>query len=102
MLPSTVAMDEPWPEIDRMVSELGEIYAIEFEAAAFPELTDDPAVRKIHIEVLRATDEMQRVARAPREVRLDRARDALAVARETAAAARLAIIHARAARNRDH
>jgi hypothetical protein len=89
-------------EIDRLVCELGEIYAIEIEAAAFPELTNDPVIQKIHIEVLRATDEMQRIARSPRAVSLDRARDALAHAQETAAAARLAIVHARAARNRGH
>ena len=95
-------MEDPWAEIDGMVSELGEFYALEVEASAFPELNGDPAIEKIHIAVLRATEEVRRVASAHRDHRLDHARDALFAARSSADAARLLIVRARASRNRDH
>ena len=97
------AVTENWTEIDAMVCELGELYALEAEAAAFPEVTNDPAIREIRLAVLRATDEMQRVARSPfQSAHLDRAREALAGARAQAGAARIVLLHARARRNRDH
>ena len=95
-------MDDSWAEIDGMVSELGELYALEVEAAAFPELSGDPVIRDIHIAVLRVADEMQRVARAPLKSDLERARQALLAARRSAETARGLIVHAQAARNRDH
>ena len=96
-------VSETWREIDALVYELGELYALEVEATAFPELSEDPAIREVRLAVLRAADEMQRVAGNPHGgVRLERARAVLAGARETAGAARVVLLQARARRNRDH
>jgi hypothetical protein len=92
-----------WTLIDEMVSELGAVYALEVEAAAFPELASDPALQDVHMALLRATDAMSRVAsiRGADGDRLDRAREALDAAISAAVAARRLLAQARAERNRN-
>ena len=84
-----------------MVSELGDVYAVEVEAAAYPELASDPALKDVHLAVLRATEAMAGLAviRGADGERLEYAREALDAARSAAAAARRVLIQARAARN---
>jgi hypothetical protein len=91
-----------WLLIDEMISELGAVYALEVEAAAFPELASEPAMRNVHMAVLRATEAMSRVAevRGTDGDRLDHAREALDAALDAAASARSVIVQARAQRNR--
>lgn len=96
-------MEDRWEQIDAMVCELGELYALEVEASAYPEVSDDPAMQLVHMALLRATDEMSRVAAGVRDRgSLDRARQALDAARSSADSARVLIVHARVSRNRDH
>jgi hypothetical protein len=91
-----------WLLIDEMVSDLGAVYALEVEAAAFPELASDPALNDVHLAVLRATDAMIRVAtiRGADGDRLERAREALDAALSAASSARSLLAQARASRNR--
>lgn len=95
-------MADRWLLIDEMVSELGAVYALEVEAAAFPELASDPALKDVHMAVLRATDAMARVAaiRGADGDRLEQAREALDAALSAASSARCLLAQARAARNR--
>ena len=95
-------MEDKWAEIDLMVAELGEFCALEVEASGFPELNADPTIAKIHMAVLRAAEEVRRVASSPRDGALDHAREALFAARESADTARILILHARASRNQGH
>lgn len=95
-------MADRWVLIDEMVSELGAVYALEVEAAAFPELASDPALNTVHMAVLRATEAMAGLA-APRGAdgdRLDQAREALDAALAAATSARRLLAEARASRNR--
>jgi hypothetical protein len=91
-----------WLLIDEMISELGAVYALEVEAAAFPELASDPALKDVHLAVLRATEAMGRIAaiRGADGDRLEQAREALDVALSAAAAARTLVVQAREARKR--
>jgi hypothetical protein len=93
-------MSDKWLMIDDMVSELGDLYALEVEASAFPELSADPIFREVHFAVLRATDAMSRVASATADPALKNAREALDSAAAAAAAARRLLVAARASRNR--
>ena len=72
-------MADRWVLIDEMVSELGAVYALEVEAAAFPELASDPALNDVHMAVLRATEAMAGLAaiRGADGDRLEQAREAL-------------------------
>jgi len=91
-----------WLLIDEMVSELGGVYALEVEAAAFPELASDPVLNDVHMAVLRATEAMAHVAaiRGADGHRLEQAREALDAALSAASSARRLLTQARAARNR--
>jgi hypothetical protein len=91
-----------WLLIDEMVSELGAVYALEVEAAAFPELASDPALTDVHLALLRATEAMAGLAaiRGADGDRLEHARQALDAAVSAASAARRLVAQARAARNR--
>jgi hypothetical protein len=91
-----------WVLIDEMVSELGTVYALEVEAAAFPELASDPVLKDVHMAVLRATEAMSRVAviRGADRDGLEQAREALDAALSAASSARCLVAQARAARNR--
>ena len=83
-------MPDRWVLIDEMVTELGDVYALEVEAAAFPELASDPALNDVHLAVLRATEAMAGLA-APRGAdgdRLEQAREALDAALAAATSAR--------------
>ena len=51
-------MPDRWLLIDEMVTELGDVYALEVEAAGYPELASDPALKDVHLAVLRATEAM--------------------------------------------
>ena len=95
-------MADRWLLIDEMISELGDVYALEVEAAAFPELYSEPALKDVHLALLRATDAMSRVAmiRGADGERLEQARAALDAATAAATAARRLLSDARAARNR--
>jgi len=90
-----------WMLIDEMVSELGAVYALEVEAAAFPELASDPALNDVHLAVLRATEAMAGLAkiRGADGDRLELAREALDAALAAATSARRLLAQARAARN---
>jgi hypothetical protein len=91
-----------WVLIDEMVSELGAVYALEVEAAAFPELASDPALNHVHLAVLRATEAMAGLAaiRGADGNRLGVAREAIDTAMSAASSARHLLAQARAARNR--
>jgi hypothetical protein len=94
-------LPDRWLLIDEMVSELGDVYALEVEAAAYPELASDPALKDVHLAALRATEAMAGLARirgADGE-RLEHAREALDAALSAAAAARRLVVQARATRN---
>lgn len=95
-------MADRWVLIDEMVSELGAVYALEVEAAAFPELASDPALTDVHMAVLRATEAMAVLAaiRGADGDRLEHAREALDSALSAASSARRLLAEARAARNR--
>jgi hypothetical protein len=88
--------------IDEMVSELGTVYALEVEAAGFPELASDPALKAVHLAVLRATEAMAGLAaiRGADGDRLELAREALDSALAAASSARFLLAEARAARKR--
>ena len=94
-------MADRWLLIDEMISELGAAYALEVEAAAFPELASDPALKDVHLAVLRATDAMTLVAaiRGAEGDHLEQAREALDAALSAASSARSLLVQARAARN---
>lgn len=92
-------MADRWLILEKMVTELGDLYALEVEAAGFPEISDEPAVRDIHRAVLRAADAMSRINAAATEPTLQTAREALDGAVTSAAAARRLLAEARAARN---
>ena len=93
-------MSDRWAIIDDMVSELGDLYAIEVEAANFPEISEAPAVREVHLALLRATDAMSRVGVAAPERVVENARQVLDDSVASASAARRLVVEARAARNR--
>lgn len=93
-------MSDRWSIIDTMVSELGDLYALEVEASNFPEISDEPAVREIHLAVLRATDAMSRLGVTAPDPAIRSARDALDAAVSAASVARRLLAEARAARNR--
>ena len=93
-------MPDKWSVIDAMVSELGDLYALEVEAANFPEISDDPAVRHVHLTVVRATEAMSRIGAEASDPLLQAARATLDSAVASAAAARRLLAAARAARNR--
>lgn len=93
-------MSDRWSIIDDMVSELGDLYALEVEASNFPEISDAPAVREVHFAVLRATDAMSRVGVSATDPVVRNARQALDSAAASATAARRLVVEARAARNR--
>lgn len=95
-------MADRWLLIDKMITELGAVYALEVEAAAFPELASDPALKDVHLAVLRATDAMTRVAtiRGAEGHRLEQAREALDAALSAASSARSLLVQARASRHR--
>lgn len=95
-------MADRWLLIDEMVSELGAVHALEVEAAAFPELASDPALKDVHLAVLRATEAMAGLAtiRGADGDRLEQAREALDAALSAASSARTLLARARAARNR--
>ena len=93
-------MSDRWAIIDDMVSELGDLYAIEVEAANFPEISEAPAVREVHLALLRATDAMSRVGVAAPDRAVEIARQALDDAVGSAAVARRLLAEARAGRNR--
>ena len=96
-------MTDRWLIIDAMVWELGSIYALEVEAAAFPELASDPLLNEVHMAVLRATDAVARVAeiRGADGDRLEEAREALDAAVTAASSARSVVVRARSERNRE-
>ena len=85
-----------------MVSELGGVYALQIEAAAFPELASDPLLNHVHLAVLRATDALGRVTaiRGADGDRFEQAREALDAAVTAASSARSILVRARAERNR--
>lgn len=94
-------MDDRWELIDDMISELGELYSLEVEAASFPEVCDDAALRDVHMAVLRATNELGSLTGAAGDAAcMARAREALDAARASASSARVRLSHARTARNR--
>lgn len=92
-------MPDRWSIIENMVSELGDLYAIEVEASNFPEISDAPAVREVHLALLRATDALSRVGVAAPDRVVENARQALDAASASASAARRLVIEARIARN---
>ena len=102
VLASETPMDR-WDDIDEMVSQLGDLYAVEIEAAEFPEVAEKPAILEVRLAVRRATREMTLVAAAGagQIAQIDRARTALDEARGAARAARMILAQARAARNRN-
>ena len=89
-------------EIEGLVLELGELYSLEVEASAFPEIAGDAVIQEVHMAVLRATGEIQRATAPGKGNRLEAARNALASAQACAHSARVLLVHARAARNRNH
>ena len=92
-----------WDAIDEMVSQLGDLYAVEVEASGFPEVSEEPAIQQVRLAVHRATQEMTLVAAGRgQDAQIDRARASLDEARDAARAARVILTEARAARNRDH
>ena len=93
-------MSDRWSLIDEMVSELGNLYALEVEASNFPEIADEPAVRDIHLAVLRATEAVTRIGSAAPTPAIENAREALDSAVASASVARRLVAEARAARNR--
>ena len=95
-------MADRWVLIDEMVSELGAVYALEVEAAAFPEVASDPALNDVRMALLRATEAMAGLTaiRGADGDRLEQAREALDAAMAAAASARRLLTQARAARNR--
>jgi len=95
-------LPDRWLLIDEMVSELGDVYALEVEASGYPELASDPVLKDVHLAVLRATEAMSGLAaiRGADGGRLEHAREALDAALSAAAAARRLLGQARAARNR--
>ena len=96
-------MDRRWDVIDSMVAELGDLYALELEAEAFPEVVEQPPVHEVRLAVLRASAEMSRLTgegRLDDERCLAAAREALDSARGAADAARALLRSARAARIR--
>jgi hypothetical protein len=95
-------MADRWELIDEMVCELGELYSLEVEASAYPEITEDPAFRAVHMAVLRATNEVTSLTGEVKDTDcMARAREALDAARASAASARVLLFRARAARNRE-
>ena len=89
-----------WVLIDDMVSQLGDLYALEVEAASFPEISEEPAVREVRMAVLRATEAVSRIGTGASGPAVDHAREALAAASPVASLARRLLADARAARNR--
>ena len=89
-----------WVLIDDMVSQLGDLYALEVEASAFPEISEEPAVREVRLAVLRATEAVSRIGSGAAGPAVDQAREALASAGSVASLARRLVSNARAARNR--
>jgi len=89
-----------WVLIDDMVSQLGDLYALEAEASRFPEISEEPAVQAVRLALLRATDAMSRIGAAPSGPAVENAREALAAAGSAASLARRLVADARAARNR--
>jgi hypothetical protein len=89
-----------WALIDDMVSQLGDLYALEVEAAGFPEIAEERAVQEVRLAVLRATDAMSRIGNGSAGSGLEAAREALAGASASASVARRILAEARAARNR--
>lgn len=90
-------MNQRWSMIEKMVSELGDLCALESEAAAFPELAVDPALSEARLAVLRATDAVSRVAAGRTdETSVTSAREILDTAVEATRVARNLILHARA------
>jgi hypothetical protein len=94
-------LPDRWLLIDEMVTELGDVYALEVEAAGYPELASDPALKDVHLAVLRATEAMAALStiRGADGERLEKAREALDAALAAAATARSLVARARAARN---
>jgi len=64
-----------------------------------PEISEEPAVREIHMALLRATEALSLSMAAPEQA-VQRARHALDAAVTSAATARRVVAEARAARNR--
>jgi hypothetical protein len=96
-------VEDRWELIDDMISELGELYSLEVEAAAFPEVCEDAALKDVHMAILRATHEITSLTGEEKDTAcMARAREALDAARASASSARVLLSHARAARNREH
>jgi hypothetical protein len=93
-------MADRWLIIDNMVAQLGDLYALELEAASFPEVAEEPAVQEIHLAVLRAADAMSRIGSTAPDLAVQAARVALEEAVTAASVARRVLAQARAARNR--
>jgi hypothetical protein len=91
-----------WLLVDEMISELGGVFALEIEAAAFPELASDPLLDRVRLTILRASDAVARVAaiRGADGERFEQAREALDAALDAASSARAAVVRARSERNR--
>lgn len=89
-----------WNLIDEMVSELGDLYALEVEASNFPEIAETPAVLAVRLAVLRATDALSRIGPRASAPAVAQAREALASAGSSVSAARRLVSDARASRNR--
>jgi hypothetical protein len=83
-----------------MVSELGDLYALEVEASRFPEIWEEQAVRDIRFALLRATDAMSRLGSAAADPAIQTAREALDSAATASILARRLLTEAREARNR--
>jgi hypothetical protein len=93
-------MHERWVVVERLISELGAVCALEIEASAFPELAAGPEVEDVRAALEKATDAVARATACGEPRTLDAARKALADAEAAAGAARLLLARARAARNR--
>lgn len=93
-------MNPQWSVIEQMVAELGDLCALETEAAAFPELAVDPVLGEARLAVLRATDAVSRVAAGRSdEQAVNNAREIVDAAVEACRVARNLILHARAQRH---
>ena len=89
-----------WVLIDDMVSQLGDLYALEVEASGFPEISEEPALQAVRMAVLRATDAVSRIGAGKAGPSVENAREALAAAGSAASLARRLLADARASRNR--
>jgi hypothetical protein len=92
-----------WTLVDAMIAELGALYSLEVEAAAFPNVYEAPVLADVRRAVVSATEAVTVLtgeAVSQEELALARAREALDSAMASAAAVRRLLDQARADRHR--